>query len=121
MVMQNYTYSQVGNILQVSVGFVSKWKYAFLGDGTAGLKLKHKGSKGYLTLEQHATVIDWLKQKRYWHLIELKEYIEDSFSVKFSSNQSYYELFKQAGISWKKTQKKNPKLDPDLVAKKNWK
>lgn len=34
------------------------------------------------------------------------------------SNQSYYELFKQAEISWKKTQKNNPKKDPELVAKK---
>jgi transposase len=45
MVMQNYTHSQVGDILQVSVGFVNKWKYAFLEDGIAGLKLKHKGSR----------------------------------------------------------------------------
>jgi putative transposase len=64
-------------------------------------------------------VIDWLKQKNYWHLTELKEHIEDNFSVTFESNQSYYELFKQADISWKKTQKKNPHRDPDLVAKKN--
>ncbi len=118
MVMQNYTHSQVGDILQVSVGFVNKWKYAFVEDGIAGLKLKHKGSKGYLTPVERETVIDWLKQKKYWHLSELKEYIEDSFTVNFESNQSYYELFKQADISWKKTQKKNPKLDPDLVEKK---
>ncbi|MBW4633595.1 MAG: winged helix-turn-helix domain-containing protein [Iphinoe sp. HA4291-MV1] len=64
-------------------------------------------------------VISWLKQKNYWHLEELKEYIEDNFNVVFESNQSYYELFKQASISWKKTQKKNPRKDPDLVAKKN--
>lgn len=121
MVMQNYTHAQVGEILQVSLGFVNKWKYAFLEDGITGLKLKHKGSKGYLTSEEHKTVIDWLKQKNCWHLSELKEYVEDNFSVKFESNQSYYELFKQAGISWKKTQKNNPRLDPDLVAKKNGK
>ncbi len=121
MVMQNYTHGQVGDILQVSVGFVNKWKYAFLEDGITGLKLKYKGSKGYLTAVQHTTVIDWLKQKNYWHLDELKTYLEDSFGVVFESNQSYYELFKQANISWKKTQKKNPNKDPDLVAKKNLK
>ncbi|MBD2539393.1 winged helix-turn-helix domain-containing protein, partial [Coleofasciculus sp. FACHB-SPT36] len=27
-------------------------------------------------------------------------------------------LFEQAGISWKKTQKRNPKADPELVEKK---
>ena len=121
MVMQNYTHSQVGDILQVSVGFVNKWKYVFLESGVPGLKLKHLGSKSYFTPEQRQTVINWLKQKKYWHLTELKEYIEDSFNINFASNQSYYELFKQANISWKKTQKKNPKLDPELVAKKNWK
>ena len=121
MVMQNYTHSQVGDILQVSVGFVNKWKHVFSESGVPGLKLKHLGSKSYLTLLQRQTVIDWLKQKKYWHLSELKEYIEDSFNIKFPSNQSYYELFKQANISGKKTQKENPKLDPELVAKKNWK
>ena len=121
MVMQNYTHSQVGDILQVSVGFVSKWKHRFLENGVSGLKLKHLGSKSYLTLRQRHLAIDWLKNKNYWHLFELKEYIEDSFNINFESNQSYYELFKQANISWKKTQKKNPKLDPELVAKKNLK
>lgn len=118
MVMQNYTHSQIGEILHVSVGFVNKWKYTFFEQGIAGLTLKHQGSRGYLTSVQRQTVIDWLKQKNYWHLDELKQYVLDSFSVGFESNQSYYELFKQADISWKKTQKKNPNLDPELVAKK---
>ena len=121
MVMQNYTHSQVRDILQVSVGFVNKWKYAFLEEGVAGLKLKHQGSKRYLTPEQHQTVIDWLKQKNYWNLAELKEHLEENFSVIFESKQSYYELFKRADISWKKTQKRNPRIEPDLVAKKNGK
>jgi transposase len=105
----------------VSVGFVNKWKYAFLLQGIVGLRLKHQGSRGYLNDVQKQTVIGWLKQKNYWHLDELKEHVEDSFGVVYESNQSYYELFKQADISWKKTQKKNPKKDPDLVAKKNLK
>ncbi len=121
MVMQNYTHSEIGEILRVSVGFVNKWKYAFLEQGIVGLRLKHQGSRGYLNDVQKQTVIGWIKQKNYWHLDELKEYIEDSFGVVYESNQSYYELFKQADISWKKTQKKNPKKDPDLVAKKNLK
>ncbi|UIE37349.1 winged helix-turn-helix domain-containing protein [Leptodesmis sichuanensis] len=31
---------------------------------------------------------------------------------------SHPTLFEQAGISWKKTQKRNPKADPALVEKK---
>lgn len=119
MVMQNYTHSEIGKILRVSIGFVNKWKYIFGESGITGLKLKHKGSKGYLNCVQKQSVIDWLKQKNYWHLSELKEYVEDNFDVTMKSNQSYYELFRQAEISWKKTQKKNPKKDPELVAKKN--
>ena len=36
----------------------------------------------------------------------------------YKSKQSYYELFDQAKISWKKTQKTNPKFDKELVKKK---
>lgn len=121
MVMQNYTHATIGEILRVSVGFVNKWKYIFVEQGVAGLRLKHQGSRGYLDDVQRQTIIIWLKQKNYWHVDELKEYIFDNFGVGFESNQSYYELFKQAEISWKKTQKKNPNKDPELVAKKHWK
>ena len=121
MVMQNYTHSRIGEILCVSLGFVNKWKYVFIEQGIAGLTLKHQGSRGYLTSQQRQAVIDWLKQKNNWHLAELKSYVLDSFGIVFESNQSYYELFKQAEISWKKTQKINPKKDADLVAKKKLK
>jgi hypothetical protein len=50
-------------------------------------------------------------------LQQLKAYIEEQYEVVFSSQQSYYELFEQAKISWKKTQKCNPKTDPELVKK----
>lgn len=119
MVMQNYKHSTIGNILGVSVGFVNKWKYIFVEQGVSGLKLRYKGSKSYLDSAQRQIVLNWLQKKNYWHLSELKEYIEDNFDVVFESNQSYYDLFKQAQISWKKTQKKNPLKDPELVAKKN--
>jgi putative transposase len=38
--------------------------------------------------------------------------------VIYKSKQSYYELFARAKISWKKTQKTNPKFDKELVKKK---
>lgn len=117
--MQNYNYLTIANILGVSVSFISKWKYIFLEQGVTGLRLRYLGSKSYLNLAQRQIVLSWLKQKNNWHLSELKEYIEDRFGVVFESNQSYYDLFKEANISWKKTQKKNPRLDAELVAKKN--
>jgi len=118
MVMQNYTYFEIRDVLQVSVGFISKWKQNFEEQGIVGLTLKHQGSRGYLDAQQRQAVLEWLQQKNYWNLSELRQHIEDTDDVVFTSNQSYYDLFKEAGISWKKTQKSNPKKDPELVEKK---
>ncbi len=103
MLMQNYSHSAIGSILGVSGSFISKWKYIFVEQGVAGLRLKYKGSKSYLAPAEKQIVLNWLKQNSFWHLSELKQYIEDNFNVEFESNQSYYDLFKQANISWKKT------------------
>lgn len=118
MVMQDYTYFEIRDVLQVSVGFISKWKQTFEEQGVAGLFLQHQGSIGYLESGHMQAVIDWLKQKNYWNLSELQQHLEDTYDVVFASKQSYYDLFKAAGISWKKTHKRNPKADPDLVEKK---
>jgi putative transposase len=118
MVMQEYTYVKIRDILQVSVGFVSKWKQIYEEQGIAGLRLKYQGSNGYLSAVARLEVINWLQQKKHWNLSQLQHHIEDNYEVVFASNQSYYDLFKQAGISWKKTQKRNPKKDPQLVEKK---
>lgn len=67
---------------------------------------------------QRQAVIAWLQSKNYWNLGELQGHIQDEYDVVFDSKQSYYTLFEQAGISWKKTQKRNPKEDPKLVEKK---
>ncbi len=118
MVRQRYTYFEIRDVLQVSVGFISKWKQGFEEQGVAGLILQHQGSMGYLDAQQRQAVLNWLKQKNYWNLSELQQHIEDTYEVVFASNQSYYDLFAEAGISWKKTQKRNPKADSKLVEKK---
>ena len=73
---------------------------------------------GYLKPEERAAIIDWVRKKNYWNLGELKAYIESRYEIVFSSQQSYYEIFESAGLSWKKSQKRNPKTDPELVKKK---
>lgn len=118
MVLQEYTYFEIRDVLKISVGLISKWKQAFEEQGVAGLVLQHQGSRGYLDAEQRQAVIDWLQQKNYWNLSELQHYLADTDEVVFASKQSYYDLFAEAGISWKKTQKRNPKADPKLVEKK---
>jgi putative transposase len=118
MVMQEYTYYEIGDVLGVSVGFISKWRQTYEQRGLTGLSLRHQGSKGYLTSEQRQGVVKWLQQKNHWNLGELQQYVEAQYDVVFESKQSYYSLFAQAGISWKKTQKCNPKADPQAVEKK---
>ena len=86
--------------------------------GLSALKLAYKGSVGYLKSEERAAIIDWLQKNNYWNLGELKAYIESQYEIVFSSQQSYYDIFEQAGLSWKKSQKRNPKTAPELVKKK---
>ncbi len=102
----------------MSSGFISKWTGRYEQLGVSGLKLGYSGSVGYLEPEQRQAVITWLKSKNYWNLAELQAHIEQEYEVVFDSKQSYYTLFEQAGIRWKKTQKPNPKADPELVEKK---
>ena len=39
-------------------------------------------------------------------------------NVVFESNQSYYKIFKEAGINWKKNQNINPAKNDKLVKQK---
>ncbi len=118
MSQRKQKHREIQAILQVSSGFISKWRQMFEQQGVDGLRLRHIGSVGYLNWQQRVAVINWLKQKNYWNLLELQTHIEEQYGVMFESNQSYYDLFAQAGISWKKTQRSNPKKDPQMVEKK---
>lgn len=118
MFLKGYKHREIGESLEVSSGFISKWTRCYKQFGVSGLKLGYAGSVGYLEPEQRQCVLAWLKSKNYWNLAELQAYVEQEYEVVFNSKQSYYTLFEQAGISWKKTQKHNPRADPALVEKK---
>ena len=119
MFLEGYKHRDIQEILGVSSGFISKWTQLHQQLGVSGLKLGYSGSVSYLTPEKRQAVLNWLQTKNYWNLAELQGYVQDQYDVVFDSKQSYYTLFEQAGISWKKTQKRNPKEDPMLVEKKN--
>ena len=89
-------------VLQVSSGFISKWKQEFILNGIEGIKLKYKGSKGYLSQLEKQQVLKWLENKNEWNLNELEYYVAVEFGVTFAVKSSYYDLFRAAGISWKK-------------------
>lgn len=118
MSQQGMTHGRIQEVLGVSSGFISKWTQAYAQQGVFGLKLGHKGSQGYLNEQQRQSIIDGLKEQEYWNLSELQDQLWQQYGVRFKSRQSYYDLFHAAGLSWKKSQKRNPKKDPDLVQKK---
>ena len=117
MFLNGYKHREIGESLGVSSGFISKWTCRYEQSGVSGLRLGHKGSVGYLSATQRQDVMAWLKNKDYWNLTELQQHIEQEYEVVFESKQSYYTLFKEPGISWKKTQKYNPKADAEWVEK----
>jgi len=118
MALTGKIYREISQILGVSEFFIGHWKKNLKLKGIAGLKLGYKGSKGYLSIQQKTEVIEWLKNKKYWDLDELVTYVEEEFGVTYKSKQSYYKLFEQANISWKKSQKVNPKFNEEQVKKK---
>ncbi len=118
MLLCGYRHQDIMPILGVSSGFISKWKKAFFQQGVEGLKLAYKGSKGFLYSQEHSEIIEWLRSKDRWTLNELEYQIASKYGVVFESKQSYYDLFHEARISWKKTQSNNPKYDSELVTSK---
>lgn len=118
MFLNGYKHREIQESLSVSSGFISKWTALHREQGVSGLKLRYLGSVAYLSPQQRQAVCTWLQTQEYWNLEELQAHIEEAHEVVFESKQSYYTLFKEAGISWKKTQKRNPKAAPELVQKK---
>lgn len=118
MVVCGYKHQEIMPILGVSSGFISKWKKSFFQEGVDGLRVAYKGSKGFLNVQQRIEIIEWLRSKDRWTLNELEYQIASQYGVSFESKQSYYDLFHEAGISWKKTQALNPKYDSNKVASK---
>ena len=73
-----------------------------------GLRLRYRGSVGYLSSKQRLAVIEWIGQKTQRTLWEVIDYIENSYDVVYRSLQSYYELLQSAGMSWHQGVKKVP-------------
>jgi transposase len=119
MLIEGISRGIIQALLGVSSPFISKWKVNYALQGIEGLKLKYQGSIGQIKPEEKKEIIEWLQSKSYWSVLELENHIEERYKIKFKSKESYYELLKKARISWKKSQKKNPKRDEELVKKKH--
>jgi putative transposase len=100
--------------------FVKKWCIMSHRQGVEGLRLGYKGSRDYLYARQKQQIIAWIQQRNYSNLDELREHIEQTYQVNYQDAKSYYDLIKAAGLSWKKSQKSNPKKDLEQVRQKSW-
>ena len=115
MSLQGYLLKIITEVLQVSAPFVSKWKGVYLTEGSTALNLGYEGPKPLLSIEQRNQVLAWLKERNNWNLHELECYLIEKFDVVYVSKQSYYDLLHEAGLTYKKAQRSNPKKDPDQI------
>jgi len=70
------SYSQIRKLLNVSLGFISKWNKKFLTWEVNGLKIFYKGKPSYLTQSEKEEIILWLNHEDRWNLAELAIHIE---------------------------------------------
>ena len=59
-----------------------------------------------------------MRAQNYLRLSDLQKYLKKQYDVVFESNQSYYNLLKEAGITWKKLTHINPAKNDELVKAK---
>jgi len=109
-------WADVAAELGVTAAYISKWRVRYKHGGVAALRLGYKGSTGYLPPQEKQTVIGWIHQQAPWNVPQLQHHIERTYGVRYKSQQSYYALFHEARISWKKLQDRHPKADPEAVA-----
>lgn len=117
MAIEEKPYSEITRLLEINKSFISYWKQRFHEEGIEGIKLGYRGAKSFLTVEEQLEVMNWLQTRNYWNLDELVTHLELNYDVVYQSKQSYYDLFSDAKISWKRSQKLNPKSNPELVKK----
>ena len=110
-----YESAYIEELLNVSASFIRKWRVRYRKYGIDSVYEQYQGSQGYLSLTEHAEVIAFLMTKDYYGFDELCTYVDEHYGVVYRSKQSYYDLFHEAHISWKKTENFNPKHDQDKV------
>lgn len=108
----------IAELLHVTESFVSKWKGLCFEHGTDVFVLKYHGYQGYLTPEQRQSITAWIKAQKPQNMDDLIAFIRTTYHIEFKSRQSYYDLFAEAGITWKRAQSQHPNKDPDRIATK---
>lgn len=115
MAMSEMGTSQICEMLNVSQPFVSKWRTRYEAQGAEALRLGYRGSASYLSIAQREEVLGWIDAQETIRVEEVRDYIEKQYGVVYQSKQSYYELMQEAGMSYHKSEKRNPKRDEAQV------
>jgi putative transposase len=108
--------AEVTEELGVGESFIGKWRHRYATQGIEGLKLGYQGSSGYLPSDAKEDIMTWLQEHpQHQNVRSLHGYIQRRYGVAYRSRQSYYALLREAKLSWKKSQKRNPRADPEQV------
>ena len=114
--LEMYPRKLTAQVLSVTVNFVSKWRVQYNKHGAEGLRLTHKGSKGFLSPEDREQVLEWINEQSPSISREtLEAYLDATYGVSYRSTRSYYQLLEKAGLSYKKRQAVNPARDEQKV------
>ncbi|WP_246327737.1 winged helix-turn-helix domain-containing protein [Candidatus Competibacter phosphatis] len=70
-----------------------------------------KAALNFLTDAQRREICFHLRDKPHYSVEELRDLIERRYDVVYQSKQSYYDILKEAGLSWHRTQATNPKRE----------
>ena len=108
----------IAELLHVTESFVSKWKKLSFEHGVTIFALKYYGYQGYLSSEQRQSITHQIKTQPIATIDDLITFIRTTYRVEFKSRQSYYNLFAEAGITWKRAQSQHPDKDIERIATK---
>ena len=115
MVRLDFKTKDICDLLEVSDAFVSKWKTIYEEKGAGALRLGYRGSAGFLSESQRRKLCFYLKDKPHVSLEGLRDIIKAWYGVVYQSKQSYYDVLREAGFSWHRSQATNPKRDAEQV------
>lgn len=77
MALQGEPYDKISKLLDMHKSSISIWKQKFEAEGLDGIMLAYQGGKSYLTPEQQAETMTWLKTRDYWNIDELVTYLDE--------------------------------------------
>lgn len=119
MVLSGVEGKKVAQLLGVSPAYVTHWKKSYEAGGVEALKLGYRGNPGLLCAVEKSAILRWLREQMEQNqpvsVEVLRAAIEARSGVLYRSRQSYYDLLHAARASYHKTQKQNPKRNPEQV------